>query len=106
MNISDALNFVEKLVPGTVAHKIAAAEQLLESHKAEFVRATSQLSALASQSAQLESYLDTVKSRIDTSENELAKLTFPPAAPAAAQATPLPLAAQESQAGGVVTKTN
>lgn len=99
MKIADALNYVEHLLPGTVDHKIAAAEQIVKAHKAEFVRATSQLSALATQSAQLESYLDTVNLRIDAAEHDLAQLTTPTApTPPAAQAAPLPSA-------GVVTKT-
>lgn len=98
MNITDALNYVEKLVPGTVAHKIAAAEQLVEAHKAEFLRATSQLSALAAQSTQLESYLDTVKSRIEAAQAEVDKLTAVPPASPAAPAVPA--------AGTVVTRSN
>jgi hypothetical protein len=104
LNITDALNFVERIVPGTVAHKIAAAEQLLEAHKSEFVRATSQLSALASQSAQLESYLDTIKSRIDAAEADLGKLKTPLVATPAAPVQQTPPAAQATS--GVVTTKN
>jgi hypothetical protein len=92
MNLTEALKFVEEHVPATIDHKIEAVEKLLSANKDEFARATAELSALVSQSSILASYLDTVKTRVESAEAQLAKLQGdpPPVTPAVVNNSTLP----------------
>jgi peptidoglycan hydrolase CwlO-like protein len=92
MNLTEALKFVEEHVPATIDHKIEAVEKLLSANKDEFARATAELSALVSQSSTLASYLDTVKTRVESAEAQLAKLQGdpPPVTPAVVNNSTLP----------------
>jgi chromosome segregation ATPase len=95
LNLTEALKFVEEHVPGSVAHKLEAAQQQLEAHKAELTRAVGQLqvvvstsSTLSSKQAEIEAYLESLKSTIlsveATIDNLNGDVKAQPSAPAAA----------------------
>lgn len=90
MNLTEALKFVEEHIPASVDHKIEAVTKVVEANKDEFARATAELSVLVSQSSTLSSYLDTLKTRVEIAEAQLATLKGNPQPAAATQPVATP----------------